>query len=308
MPDMPAAEVAISAELVRSLVVSQAGDVIRDAATLPLAKVAEGWDNELWRLGDDFAVRLPRRSRSAPLVLNEQRALPGIASRLEPTGVGVPAPLVTGHPALGYPWVWSIVPWFEGDGGLGIPRSERGEWAETLAMAIGALHTPAPADHPENPVRGVPLAARAGAVADRLALLRKSSGVSAPLLDRGEDRWDAGLRAPVWPGPPLWIHGDLHPGNLVARDGRLSAIIDFGDVTAGDPAYDLAVAWLAFDAPGRERFRDALGGRYDAASWIRAEAWAAAFAVLLLVHSDDHPEYRRLGLESLEEIAGASRG
>jgi aminoglycoside phosphotransferase (APT) family kinase protein len=100
----------------------------------------------------------------------------------------------------------------------------------------------------------------------------------------------------------MWIHGDLHPGNLIADGGSLRAIIDFGDVTSGDPAYDLAVAWLAFDADGRDAFRRATAGRYDDDAWRRARAWAAAVAVLLLAHSDDEPAYATLAAETLVEL------
>jgi aminoglycoside phosphotransferase (APT) family kinase protein len=100
----------------------------------------------------------------------------------------------------------------------------------------------------------------------------------------------------------VWIHGDLHPGNLVARGPELIAIIDFGDVTAGDPAYDLAVAWLTFDAAGRSAFVGAIGDRYDAATWTRARGCAAAFALVMLDQSDDNPEYATLGAEALREL------
>ena len=100
----------------------------------------------------------------------------------------------------------------------------------------------------------------------------------------------------------MWIHGDLHPGNLLTAHGRLSGIIDFGDVTAGDPAYDLAVAWLAFDPAGRERFLAATGGGYDAPTWRRAHAWAASIAVVLLVHSDDNPDYAQLARGAVREV------
>ncbi|MEU1970283.1 aminoglycoside phosphotransferase family protein [Microbacterium sp. NPDC019599] len=302
MPDKPPAEVLISPELIRGLLASQAADTVPDAVTLPLRKVADGWDNELWRLGPELAVRLPRRALAAPLVLHEQQALPRISAVLEPLGIRVPAPVVSGRPGDGFPWPWSVVPWFGGDGGLDIPRAARAAWAEPLAAALGALHTAAPEGFPVNPVRGVPLATRGRAVAERMALLHEASDVPRGWLDTAESAWRSGLVAAEWSGPPVWIHGDLHPGNLVAQDGSLTAIIDFGDVTAGDPAYDLAVAWLAFDAYGREVFVAATGARYDPATWTRARAWAAAFAVLLLSHSDDDPDYARLGLEALEEL------
>ncbi len=152
-----------------------------------------------------------------------------------------------------------------------------------------------------NPVRGVPLAVRAEAVQSRLASL--SGRTPDVALARASRLWDAALAAPPWEGPPVWIHGDLHPGNLVADGADLVAIIDFGDVTAGDPAYDLAVAWLAFDSAGRARFVRAVGERYDEADWTRAHGWAAAVTLMLLDQSDDNPAYARLGAEALTELA-----
>jgi aminoglycoside phosphotransferase (APT) family kinase protein len=149
-------------------------------------------------------------------------------------------------------------------------------------------------------VRGVPLARRARAVAGRFTSL--CGRVADSALTQLRELWDAALDAPAWSGEPLWIHGDLHPGNLVARGSDLVAIIDFGDVTAGDPAYDLAVAWLAFDPIGRRAFRSAVGDRYDAATWTRAHGWAAAVTLMLLDQSDNDPAYLALGTEALAEL------
>jgi aminoglycoside phosphotransferase (APT) family kinase protein len=307
MPDKPRAEIDIDAALVRELVVSQAGEAIADAATLGLEKVAEGWDSEVWRLGGDHAVRLPRRQLAAPLMLNEQRLLPGIAERLTPTGVRVPAPIVTGGPGEGFPWAWSVVPWIAGSRGLDVPRALRTRWADTLADALGALHVAAPADHPVNPVRGRPLESRDGVFHERLAALRRAGMLDDATADALRSTWRAGVAAPHWSDAPMWIHGDLHPGNLVAADGDLQGIIDFGDVTAGDPAYDLAVAWLAFDERGREEFMAATGSRFGADTWRRAHAWAAAVTVMLLTHSDDAPDYAALAREAMHEIVGTAR-
>jgi aminoglycoside phosphotransferase (APT) family kinase protein len=300
VPDKPSAELVIDAGLVRALVASQASS-IAGAATLPLAHVADGWDCSVWRLGDDYAVRLPRRALAAPLVLHEQQVLGGVSSRLAPTGVSVPAPIFAGRPGGGYPWSWSIVPWFDGQSGLKVTRPERSGWARPLANALGALHVAAPADHPVNPVRGVPLELRADAVDGRFMSLRGRANAAA--LAGLRRLWDAALSEPPWSAPPVWIHGDLHPGNLIAQGSRLVAIIDFGDVTAGDPAYDIAVAWLAFDRRGRDEFTAALGDRYDSSTWTRASGWAAAVALMLLDQSDDNPEYAALGAEALAELA-----
>ena len=308
VPDKPAAEFAIHPALVRALVAAQATDAIPDASSLSLTKVAEGWDSEVWRLGHDHAVRLPRRELAAPLVRHEQQALPAIADRLAPVGVRVPAPVVAGVPDCGYPWAWSVVPWIEGERGLDVPLGERSGWAETLAAALGALHAVAPADHPVNPVRGAALATRAAAFEDRMAALRASGGLVTEKAAHLEEIWQRGLSSPPWSGAAVWIHGDLHPGNLVAHDGGLAGIIDFGDVTAGDPSYDLAVAWLAFDAEGRERFIAATGSRYDIATWRRAHAWAAAVVLMLLVHSDDNPDYATLGRDAAAQVIADAAG
>ncbi|WP_194411357.1 aminoglycoside phosphotransferase family protein [Microbacterium cremeum] len=307
MPDKPAAEIAIDAALVRSLVASQASHAIPAAETLPLEKVAEGWDSEVWRLGDHAAVRLPRRALAAPLVLHEQRALPGIAQRLSATGVRVPDPIVAGRPTAGYPWAWSVVPWIDGTRGLDVPRRSRAGWAATLAGALQALHVEAPADHPVNPVRGRPLETRDAVFHERLEGLRRAATLDEHAADDLRRIWQAGVTAPAWSRRPVWIHGDLHPGNLVAQSGRLRGIIDFGDVTAGDPAYDLAVVWLAFDGRGREAFRASTSQAYDADTWQRAHAWAAAVVVMLLTHSDDAPDYAALARDAIPEILGTAR-
>ncbi|MBT2486218.1 MULTISPECIES: aminoglycoside phosphotransferase family protein [unclassified Microbacterium] len=302
MVDKPAADIRIDETLVRALVTSHAARLPQGAAALPLEKVAEGWDSELWRLGPHLAVRLPRREPAAVLVLNEQRALPGIATRIAPTGLLVPAPLVVGIPSAQFPWPWSVVPWMEGVSGIDVPREHRAGWAEPLAAALHALHIPAPSDHPVNPVRGRALSTRDTVFGERLEALRRAELVDSATATVLEQIWRRGVTAPIWSAPAVWIHGDLHPGNLVSRDDALLGIIDFGDVTAGDPAYDLAVAWLAFDASGRERFRTAIGTQYDAETWKRAHAWAAAIGVLLLAHSDDAPAYQHAGYEAIAEV------
>ncbi|MCW3494232.1 aminoglycoside phosphotransferase family protein [Microbacterium sp. SSM24] len=301
MADKPVAEVVIDEWLVRRLLASRATE-IPDAAALPLVRTASGWDSEIWRLGEDLAVRLPRRALAAPLILNEHRSLAVVGPAIEAAGVRVPAPVVRGAPGELFPWAWSVVPWIHGARGIDVPRAQRAGWAETLARALAALHVEAPADHPVNPVRGRPLATRAAVFAERVDALAAAGSLTTREARALAEAWTAGIAAPAWHGPAVWIHGDLHTGNLVADGPRLTGIIDFGDVTAGDPAYDLAVAWLAFDPSGRGRFIAATGARYDRSTWTRARAWAAAVAVLLLAHSDDEPDYEALGRSALDEI------
>jgi aminoglycoside phosphotransferase (APT) family kinase protein len=300
MPDKPGAELLIDENLVRRLLVDQGGALVPDAVSTHIAHAADGWDCSVWRVGTALAVRLPRRALAARLIRHEQSVLGGISKRLTVSGVRVPAPLLAGEPGVGFPWAWSIVPWFDGSPGLNVTRRNRRGWAAPLATALSALHVAAPARYPLNPARGVPLTDRAEVVAGRFASLNGRTDSAALIAARR--RWDAALEVDPWRGDPVWIHGDLHPGNLIARGRELIAIIDFGDVTAGDPAYDLAVAWLAFDAAGRTAFIEACRGRYDDSTWIRAHGWAAAVTVLLLDQSDDNPDYAQLASDALQEF------
>lgn len=260
MPQPPA-EISLTTADVARLLAAQ-----HPALGGALRHVAHGWDNDVFRLGDALAVRLPRREAAARLVRHEQRWLPHLAPLLP---VPVPVPVAVGIPDADYPWHWSVVPWFAGDRVADYAVADRDGLAGDVAAVLGALHRNAPPGAPRNPVRGVPLRDRDAVVRPRL----RDSGL--------EQLWDAGLQAPVWAGPDVWVHGDVHAGNLISRDGRLAAVIDFGDVCAGDPACDLAVAWTAFGPRGRLRLREALGERYDDATWVRARAWAVSFATLL---------------------------
>ncbi|WP_433674472.1 aminoglycoside phosphotransferase family protein [Microbacterium gorillae] len=290
MADSPEAEYGLEETGLRELLRANGLAYAED----PLTLITSGWDNDIWRLGTERAVRVPRRGLADQLILNEQRVLPTIAERLAPSGVAVPAPLHAGAESDLFPHPWSVVPWISGVAAWDVPRQARTAWATDLAHALHLLHVPCGPDAPTNPYRGVPLAQRAEAIAARFA------AVDAPAAARAA--WECAVAAPAHAGPPVWIHGDLHPGNLVVDGSRLAAIVDFGDVAGGDPAYDLAAAWLLFDADGRQRFieRTAVA---DDALWIRARGWAAAVGAILLSQSDDRPDYAALGTEILAEVA-----
>lgn len=291
MVDSPSAELTLDEHGVRKLLAQGAPHF----AQLPLRLVHEGWDNATWRLGEDLAVRIPRRTLAAPLIEHEQQALPVLGPRLAALGVRTPTPVVCGQATQDFPWSWSIVPWIPGRHALGRRRADNSVWASDLARALQVLHQPAPTDAPVNPVRGIPLLERDVRMHGFLAQL--PTPTAHPLAQI----WATGLAAPKYEGR-VWIHGDLHSGNIVIDEDRLSALIDFGDVTAGDPAYDLAVAWMVFDADGRAAFRRATMDHYDDATWIRARAWSASVAAILLTQSDDRDEYRLLGQSTATEL------
>lgn len=275
----PEADVAIDVDLVRALLREQHPDL----ADLPLAVAADGWDNVTLRLGDELAVRLPRRAVAVALLAHEQRWLPELAPVLP---VAVPEPVRIGVPSARFDRPWTVTRWIDGERSAARPRASRTAWAADLARVLAALHAPAPAGAPHNPVRAVSLAARDAAVRARLTD-EHDLAWARPL-------WRAGCDAPAWAGPPSWAHGDPHPGNVLvhARPDRLAALIDFGDLSAGDPACDLAAAWLHFDDAGRSAFRgayDALRPSPDPGRWERAAAWALSMAsgVLVLAADDE---------------------
>lgn len=289
MPLTPAADIPTDAALVAALVAAQHPDL-----AAPLRLVSDGWDNQLYRLGDTHAVRIPRREVAAHLIEHEQQMLPGIAARVH---TRVPVPVRVGVPSDAFPFPWSIVEWIDGIDGASVGADARADLAEPLAAFVGELAVPDP-DAPRNPVRGVPLATRADAVRTRLRSLSGRMEVAAL-----EQAWRQALAAPEWEGPPLLLHGDLHPGNLLLTPaGGLAAVLDFGDVTSGDPATDLATAWLTFDGEARERFRRALPAPPDAATWRRARGWAVTMASALAMSSDDNPRMASLARHTLDQL------
>lgn len=294
MTDAPAPDFHVDEALAARLVAAQHPDLAGE-----LRLVSNGWDNAMFQLGDDLAVRMPRRREAVGLMWNEQRWLPRLAPRLP---VAVPAPIRNGRPApeLGYDVPWSIVPWFEGASGLSFDAETRGVAVNGLAAFVAELGaTPAPVDAPSNAYRGVPLASRDDAVRARLADGR------IPGAARLVPVWERALAASVWNGPPVWLHGDLHPHNLLlAPSGSLVAVIDFGDVTAGDPATDLATAWLTFDASSRRIFRAELEARrgVDEATWDRARGWALVIASAVVERTGSTGAFGQVAAYVLEQV------
>lgn len=293
----PPAEVEVDDALVHALLSEQHPDL----ASLPVRLVTNGWDNAVFRVGDELAVRLPRRALAAALVEHEQRWLPTLAPTLP---LPIPAPVRRGAPSArhGYPWAWSVVEWFHGGIALDTPPADPLAAADVLGRFVAALHRPAPDDAPRNPYRGIALAQRTGLLHDAVRRLDGVVDGAAALA-----RWADLLTTPRWSAPPVWVHGDLHPNNVVVRNGAVVAVIDFGDLTAGDPATDLALAWMLFpaDDDARAVFCDASGVASDPDTWRRAEAWALALGLAILAGSADNAAFTDLGRRTVTAVLGA---
>jgi len=289
---MPAAEVDVTSEVVRGLLLEQ----FPDLAAMTVEPLAFGWDNAVFRLGSELVVRLPRRAAGADLVEREQRWLPVLAPELP---LPVPAPVGLGVPGRGHPWRWSICPWFPGEVSALVPPEDAWPAAAQLGAFLTALHRPAPTAAPPNPVRGGPLMSRDAATRERVHVLGHAGQLQAEVVLAA---WADALLIEPWTGPPVWLHGDLHPANLLVHEGCLSAVIDFGDLTGGDPATDLSAAWMLFADEVRPSFREAAGYGTDDACWARARGWALSLAVAYLANSGDNPMMAGTGRRTLRAV------
>ncbi len=289
MPGKPDADIELTDELVRRLVAEQ----FPEYASLALEWVGGGWDNEMYRLGEDLAVRLPRREMGAKLIEVEQRWLPGLAPELP---IATPVPVAIGRPSQSYPWRFSIVPWIHGETADVAPADTTE--VERLAAFFRALHRPAPADAPANPARGVPLPALARRMDELLsqAAARKLSELK-PLAAI----WRHGLAAGA-ADTSSWLHGDLHAQNFVVVDGKLAAVIDWSDMCAGDPATDFVAIWSLFDdAAVRQRLLAEVA--IDKAMRARAAAWTAYFGLLLIDAGETNsPRHAKQGYALVERL------
>jgi aminoglycoside phosphotransferase (APT) family kinase protein len=287
----PAAEIEIDTTMIRALLEEQHADL----AGLPCVLLEAGWDNVMFRLGNALCLRMPRRAMAAPLLENEQAWLPELGNRLP---LPVPVPLRIGQPGCGYPWRWSVVRWIAGAAAdLNVPR---GSEAIRLAEFLKALHVPAPGGVPRNPVRGGPLRDRAQRVEERMERLRRvSTLVSAEVLRV----WEDAVSAPI-DVAPTWVHGDLHARNVLVEGGAITGVIDWGDVTSGDRAVDLASIWMLFgDREARRMAMDAYGSASDA-TWRRAKGWAVYIGLILLETGlVDNPRHAVMGERVLRWIA-----
>ncbi|MFC9843596.1 aminoglycoside phosphotransferase family protein [Streptomyces sp. NPDC060223] len=262
---MHAHEAPIDDSLVRELLIAQ----FPRWAELPLKRVtSSGTVNALYRLGDDMAVRLPRIPEGAGDVEKERRWLPLLGPLLP---FPIPEILATGAPGAGYPWSWSVGRWLDGELPVADGLANPDRLAADLGRFVAALHQ---VDLPGGPpaYRGGPLASvdasTRSALADLDGMIDTSAAAAA---------WEAALAAPLWTGPPVWLHSDLMPMNLLTREGRLSAVLDFGTLGIGDPACDLIPAWNLLPAEARPAFWHATGA--DHATWARGRGWALSMAL-----------------------------
>jgi aminoglycoside phosphotransferase (APT) family kinase protein len=266
-------EIEVTEGLIRDLLHDQHPDL----AGLSLREVAGGWGNHMWRLGDELAVRIQRMDTSPDHQLKERRWLPLLAPRLP---LPIPVPMRSGAPSERFPKIWTVMTWVPGlplDQGSIIHGDHA---ADALAAFLRALHVAAPADAPVDTGRGAHPEDCTN-VFDQFVDALDADVIGA---DAAEVRavWDDAVAAPVWEGPPVWVHGDLHPANVVVANGTLAGVVDFGDLFVGDPASDLAAAWVLLPAAATARFFAAYA-EADEATVQRARGVAALKSLFLML-------------------------
>jgi aminoglycoside phosphotransferase (APT) family kinase protein len=270
---MHADELDIDVGLVRRLLAAQ----FPHWAELPIEPVyPRGTDNALYRLGDDMVARLPRQAMKSATLQKERRWLSNLGPLLP---IAVPLPLAEGMPTEEYPSEWSVYRWLEGKDAVTEPIADERQLASDLADFIAALQridtAGGPTPSAQNFGRGAPLATRDEATRTAIAALGDAIDVRAVTA-----AWETALAAPEWDRPPVWIHGDLDSRNLLVKEGRVSAVIDWGCLGVGDPAYDVMVAWKMFSAVTRDQFRSALS--VDDATWVRSRGLTLSQALIAL--------------------------
>ena len=266
-------EVDIDASVARRLLAEQ----MPEYRHLPLHRVPSGGtENAVFLLGDALAVRMPLHPGAVGSLLKEVRWLPEVAGHLS---LEVPEVVSAGEPDECYPFPWAVVRWLPGEDALTAHIDSPRDCALTLGRFVAELQgidmTDAPRPGSEGFVRGLPLAGRD---AGFRAALAQCEG----LLDveRALAAWDDALASPAWDGPPTWLHGDLIPGNLLVRDGRVVGVLDFGAMATGDPAYDVTPAWHLLDRETRPVFREIVAA--DEATWRRARGIVVSHGVFPL--------------------------
>ena len=276
-------ELLIDLSLVRALI----DRALPEYASLPLSPLrASGSTNALFRLGDELLVRMPRQPGGTATIEKEARWLPQIGPLLP---VSVPEVVAVGEPDLGYPERWSVVRWLEGEvPTVADPASHAGPTRPALARGLAAVVTAlrdiqvpesALADPQLRSYRGAPLQSMDDTTRGNLAACREISGLDLD-FDAALRVWEEAMALPQTGSgsEPRWYHGDLMAENLLARGGRLAAVLDFGVLAVGDPTVDLIVAWEVLDPEARDVFRRAVGA--DEKSWLRGRAWALSLALM----------------------------
>ena len=263
----------INVALVKQLVTAQ----FPEWSKLPIKPVElSGWDNRTFHLGPSMLVRLPSAAGYTLQVAKEQRWLPRLAPHLP---LLIPTPVAKGRPSHAYPWHWSIYQWIKGKNASIDRIGDMRQFATDLAQFLCDLQqidtTGGPLAGAHSFYRGAPLAVYDTETCNAIEKLAGEINRQIAL-----SIWEAACST-TWQKSPVWFHGDIAAGNLLVKNGKLYAVIDFGCAGIGDPACDLTIAWTFLFGESRDMFRKMLP--LDDATWARGRGWALWKALITVV-------------------------
>ncbi|MBY0379596.1 MAG: aminoglycoside phosphotransferase family protein [Burkholderiales bacterium] len=284
----------ITVDLVKYLIATQFPQWIN----LPIKSFASaGTDNAIFKLGNDKMVRLPFDLKGSNRVDKECLWLPKFAPYLP---FDIPTPLANGVPDLRYLWHWSVYKWIDGETAT-MERADLCQMAQDLAKFITAMQQIPSTEEcwlsgQHNEFRGVPLITLDKKVRSSIVTLQNILDAKALTA-----AWDAAIQAPIWHDKPVWLHGDLQSGNLLVKNDKLCAVIDFGLMGIGDPACDLMVGWTLLNSVSRKVFRAALS--VDDATWERGRGWALYFGLIALAYYlNTNPTLANISRQTINEV------
>lgn len=288
-------ELVVNQDLVRELLRSQCPQWA-DLQLKPI--LSSGTDNALFRLGEDYVVRIPRIEWSLDSVANginkEYYWVPKLATSLK---TSISEPLFKGCSNESFPWPWSITKWNDGYNPDFEKENEYEQLAIDLACFLNELHSIHLPEEGPLSRRGVPLKELDDETKQAINTLSDDMDIK-PLAIL----WEKLVDTPNWNHQPVWIHGDLLPGNILIQNNRLSAVIDFADVGLGDPACDLIVAWSLLNSHSRAIFRNHLEN-IDEHTWQRGQGWALSIALIILpYYRDTNPVLTSIARRIIQQL------
>lgn len=288
----PDSEIVVNEQIIKELILEQ----FPHLSHLRIQFVDAGWDNENYKLGEKYLVRIPRRAIAVQLIEHEISCLSKLMDQLP---LSIPAPIYIGQPNKYFSWKWTINPWFKGN----TVECGRLAFSEAIKLVdfLKKLHFLRLKDIPDNPFRSVPISCKRDQVEERIDRLKSRINLIIPNI---EALWKRALAEPDYQTKSL-IHGDLHPRNIIQKNHKIEAIIDWGDITMGDVASDLAVIWMLFR--NKDWINQAFKTYGASQSTInRSIGWAIFYGVTLLDTglnpNEQHASIGRFILETLEKI------
>ncbi|MEQ9315585.1 MAG: phosphotransferase, partial [Henriciella sp.] len=238
-----------------------------------------GTDNYIFRIDNDLCLRIAKRDAAIPALHQRE---PAALKALSDLPLETPRFMAKGSLPDPEGWPWMICTWLHGVSMDAAGHTATTEDAGRLALFLldlqGFHKRNAAEPAPDNHWRGVGLAQRGEVTADAIATL--SDEFDGEALSKV---WASALSAdPCKRDEQTWIHGDMHPANLVVRDGAITGVIDWGLSGLGDPACDLMAAYTVFSGKARDAFARATAASESA--WMRARGWALSTAVVALAY------------------------